>query len=443
MATIPTSLYSSVKKVVEFNNLYYDIVGDAIGTGDTVTTVFNFSNRKVVQNTDFVYLAGVATTAYTIDYDKGQITFTSAPAAVAITADYWYCDIPSSVIGQFIVRAEDEINRRTNRYYGPPTQFSEYFDGNADNSTNYYIYQSSTALSDMQAYKTLDREFWENKTIFTSKFPITAIALVATDVVIDAAYAESNRDSAIAFGSTKWVSQSFVTASADPIVQIQIQMAYNTGTVAALTVGIYANSGGSPTGSALATATISAFTSTTYQFYDAVFTNPLIPTSGTTYHIVISSPSASTTSVFNLAVDGSSPTYTNGQINTSANSGVAWTADATKDAIFNEFVGKVQTSADYTVVKDTGRITFTTASGDKMTKGNQNLLIVYQYGYGSVPVTVEMLATELAGVYAIQSRLLGDPSQNLDIKKQNLAIIQEDIKRMFASLGEKLEVTLL
>lgn len=442
MATIPTTTYTAVKKVVDFIGLTNEIVAEAVGTGAGVETVFPLDNRKVVQGTDVVYVAGSAVTNYTLDYDTGTITFAAAPTG-AITADYDYSDIYSSVIGSYINRAEDEIERRTGRKFVAATQTSEVYDGNASDASSYYTYQNTTALDDLQQFKTLDQAFYTDKTLSLKNYPVISVALVATDVTLDAHFDESAKDNAIAFGSTKWVSQSFKTATADPIVQVSLYMAYSAGTSAALTVGIYADNAGSPTGSALATATISAFTSTTYQFYDAIFTNPLTPTSGTTYHIVISSPSASGTSVFNLGVDATSPSYTDGQINTSANSGTAWTADAAKDAIFKEFVGKIIPFGDYMITKDIGRITFTRNSGDIMTKGVQNLLIVYSYGYSSVPIIVEQLATKIAGTYMIETRLMGDPGQNLDIKRQNIAIIQADIKRDFQSLGEKLELAIV
>lgn len=81
----------------------YTVTGQAIGTGDGVTTVFQMSrtlggfNEPVFapkSGTVTVKVAGV-TTAATINYDTGQITFGSAPAgSAAITADfeyYWRC----------------------------------------------------------------------------------------------------------------------------------------------------------------------------------------------------------------------------------------------------------------------------------------------------------------------------------------------------------------
>ena len=68
------------------------ITGESVGTGDGSTKTFTLANPPVRYHSETVYIDGSAQTRdedYTINYDTGEITFTSPPASGAsITADY-------------------------------------------------------------------------------------------------------------------------------------------------------------------------------------------------------------------------------------------------------------------------------------------------------------------------------------------------------------------
>lgn len=68
------------------------ITGENVGTGDGTTTTFTLDYPPVLYHSETIYIDGAAKTRdtdYTIDYETGEITFTSAPASGAsITADY-------------------------------------------------------------------------------------------------------------------------------------------------------------------------------------------------------------------------------------------------------------------------------------------------------------------------------------------------------------------
>jgi len=64
---------------------------EAVGTGNGVATAFTLDNTPIVYGSEFIYVAGVQVTNYTIDYSTGAITFTGTPPTGAITADYVYC----------------------------------------------------------------------------------------------------------------------------------------------------------------------------------------------------------------------------------------------------------------------------------------------------------------------------------------------------------------
>lgn len=296
MATIPTTTYTTVRKVVELLNNYNAVLatgaggGESVGTGDGSTTVFYLANKKVVQSTEEIYVAGVLKTVvtdYTIDYDAGKITFVSAPsAAAAITANYWYFDLPSSVVGQFIVRAEDEIARRVGRSFKTSqTVTAELYDGDAVLNTSFYTYSFGGDYLDM-------------------------------------AYATKPRD-------------------------------------------------------------------------EATYLRRMLPLKN--YPIL---------TVTALSIDGTAVS-----------------------------------STDYKVYSDPGYLLLTEASGKTFSQGTQNISVSYTYGYSAVPSIVEQLCTKMAATYVIEARLLGDPGQNLDIKRQNLSILTRDIETLVQTLGPKLEAT--
>ena len=67
--------------------------GEAVGIGDDSETEFSLDFFPVVTGSETIYLDGMETGGYTLDYDTGKITFSTAPGEdVAVTADYKYKD---------------------------------------------------------------------------------------------------------------------------------------------------------------------------------------------------------------------------------------------------------------------------------------------------------------------------------------------------------------
>jgi len=91
------------------------VTGENVGVGDGTTTTFTLANvgEGIVYQSETIYLDGVAQTRdtdYTINYNTGQITFTTAPASgVAITADYKY--LSSQIVSLSDVKIEMGIAR--------------------------------------------------------------------------------------------------------------------------------------------------------------------------------------------------------------------------------------------------------------------------------------------------------------------------------------------
>jgi hypothetical protein len=179
---MPTT-YTTVKKVYEHLNLYTSETNEAVGTGNGSQKIFNLANRKVVESTNYIYLNGVLKAEgpdYTIDLTEGIVTFLVAPGGgVVVTANYWWSDIASSVVTNFINRAEDEINRRIGRSFYPPATITEYYDGTALIDTNQFVYQPKTFTDEFYQYKDHQESIYQYKTMFISKYPITAVGYLA------------------------------------------------------------------------------------------------------------------------------------------------------------------------------------------------------------------------------------------------------------------------
>ena len=150
---------------------------------------------------------------------------------------------------------------------------------------------------------------------------------------------------------TSWAGQTFTPAVTGSVTRIDLDLFCSgcTGTTPNLTVSIRATSGSPalPTGADLATSTIAGFSSGAGGFFSALFPSPVTLTAGTRYAVIVrpaTNPSAGIYAyVCSCAGTGTvnSNPYPNGQRVTSANSGGAWTADATvggRDLGFKVFV---------------------------------------------------------------------------------------------------------
>lgn len=457
MATVPTTTYTTIRDVYEFMNLYQEVWGEAVGTGDSQETEFSLDNRKVVTGSLTVYLAGVVTTAYTLDADAGVITFDSAPSAVAITADYWYSDIPSSVVGTYITRVEKAIDSRMGRSFGTATNVTEFYDGRGDDSSNPFYYQGVQFDVDAQAQiRPLNEKFYQDSVLQVQYYPILGVRLLAVNNSIDQQYDQSYYDADATFGGATWIAQTFTAGASSNLVAVDIPIKYNTGTVGAITAALYATSGNVPTGSALATADTVSLTSSDTNYYYQRFTfavNPYKMTQGTVYAIVLSAASASSTSTFKVMQDGTTSAFSGGQYAASTNSGSTWTGTSTKDLIFATWVATTLPYGQWTTVNNEGKVILmpqnliTSAStsgssgvyaGPTFAKGIQNIVINYAYGYTSVPLIIEDLATKMAAVNLMRSRIMGSPvPQNLNAN--NIKSIEQEIEYVFTTFGRKLE----
>lgn len=135
--------YTTVKDVVEQAGVFERVdIAEVVGTGNGTTVAFNLSNQTAVSGTLKVWVAGTLKTEatdYTVDYDRGIITFLASkiPAAAAeITATYWYflIGLDSTIVTNAIANAEEYVEVYTGRAWTTKTATAEKYDGNGSNS---------------------------------------------------------------------------------------------------------------------------------------------------------------------------------------------------------------------------------------------------------------------------------------------------------------------
>ena len=120
-----------------------------------------------------------------------------------------------------------------------------------------------------------------------------------------------------------YIAQTFIFANKVSVSSVSVYVAESTNPAGNFTAEIYATSAGKPTGSALASGSISAAGINTAGNEIISFTTPVILNAGVTYAVVFSAPTAASSVL--VYVDTSSPTYANGSAVTSSNSGSTWT----------------------------------------------------------------------------------------------------------------------
>jgi len=131
--------YSTVLDVVRATGLQVDnVIKENVGIGDSSTTVFDLDNQRVVENSEIIYIDGVAktrTTDYTMNNNWGRITFGIAPTQdKAIHADYKYYPegVTNEDVESYISDAEAEVEEYTGRKFVSGTSYIEYFEGNPE-----------------------------------------------------------------------------------------------------------------------------------------------------------------------------------------------------------------------------------------------------------------------------------------------------------------------
>jgi hypothetical protein len=171
--------YTTPRKVAFHLNWYRTVTAEAVGTGNGTTTVFGpVADPKVIEDTETVYVAGtekIRNVDYTVDYDTGKITFTTAPAnAAAITADYWASTVCiNSRVIDAIQRAEDEVNRKLRKTFYYPQQVTEYLDSYDPIDSTPYTFEATTFSDTVFEYRPQMNNALYSRAIKLEKYPVT------------------------------------------------------------------------------------------------------------------------------------------------------------------------------------------------------------------------------------------------------------------------------
>ena len=131
--------------------------------------------------------------------------------------------------------------------------------------------------------------------------------------------------------------QSFQLAAGQTLKGLELYLKKNAGTPGDITVRIETNTAGVPSGTladASATGTITAFTTATYSWVSINFSTSFALSASTVYWIVLKIAAGANDNNYAWGTDGSTPSYSNGNMAASADGGGTWTADTAKDALF-------------------------------------------------------------------------------------------------------------
>ena len=151
-------------------------------------------------------------------------------------------------------------------------------------------------------------------------------------------YYDSGDDSQGGFFGSSWQSQTFTTTDAFTITLVKLLVA-RKGTSGTLTISIKAVDGNNkPTGADLCSKAIDSTVLTTDvntgEWYEFVFVSSYALSAITRYAIVARCTGTDVDNRCYWRFDGSSPTYTNGELLFSSDSGSSWTALASADRLF-------------------------------------------------------------------------------------------------------------
>jgi len=179
-STVSDTNYTTPKEVASYLNRFRTITGESLGTGNGTTTSFTAADPKIIADTETVYVAGVTkqrNVDYSVEYDSGVITFATAPASGAITADYW---ADSTVVNSRVIasirRAEDEINRKTGRTFYQPQTVTEFIDSYDVVATDIHAYSALSFDENVREYTPSTNAALISRVIQLANYPVTSIS---------------------------------------------------------------------------------------------------------------------------------------------------------------------------------------------------------------------------------------------------------------------------
>ena len=171
---------------------------------------------------------------------------------------------------------------------------------------------------------------WDNATTWTEVFDCRRLE-----------WFESGTDANKVIGDTGGTetaqAQGFQLDATSKVKGVQVYLKKSAGTPGDITVTIETNSTDKPSGTladASATATIPAFTTSTYGWINVEFASNFSLAATTTFWIVLKTAAAANDQNYSWAADGSSPGYAGGTMAVSTDGASTWAAVAGTDAYF-------------------------------------------------------------------------------------------------------------
>lgn len=171
---------------------------------------------------------------------------------------------------------------------------------------------------------------WDGATTWTERFDARRSTWYETGNDTNAVVGDEG-------GTEKAKSQGFQLSGALTVKTIEVYLKKLTGTPGDITVRIETDNAGVPSGTlanANATATITGFSSTSFDWKVVDFTNSFTLAAATTYHLVLKTAAAANDNNYAWASDASSPTYTLGAQSASTDGGSTWSAVSGTDNYF-------------------------------------------------------------------------------------------------------------
>lgn len=173
--------------------------------------------------------------------------------------------------------------------------------------------------------------------------------------------------------------QGFQVAATTKMKAVQVYIKKNAGTPGDITVRIETNSTDKPSGTLVdatnATATITAFSTTSYGWVTVEFPASFSLTASTVYWIVLKTAAAANDQNYAWAADASSPTYTSSTMAASTDGGSTWAAVSAADAYFRLLGNATEVNCSLiTSVGGTQKIYFGTGDPDGTETGDARLI---------------------------------------------------------------------
>jgi len=169
--------YSTILDVARISGISNQVLDENVGTGGASETEFTLNNPNVVDDSEVIYLDGIAKTRdtdYTINNNTGVITFITAPTTgVVITAKYKYfpdtVDLDNDDITDFIAQADAEIENWTGKKFTNANLATEYFEGRKQKI------QATDSVEEGQYYS---ESFEDKYVVILSNYPVLSITSV-------------------------------------------------------------------------------------------------------------------------------------------------------------------------------------------------------------------------------------------------------------------------